>query len=172
MVTLWVLLVSVYRTAREHGRGLLRRIDRTYADYFFTFLRIKYFSNTALASVYCDSLTANGSVQDLAAGVSEGSCEYRMARFDREECVVKKMQMQMVSGFAFGQDLPSPTPTSNHSSPTRNSHADISGSFSPLVKDGIPWRTRTGSSKLVELYHVFDVPCFLLPFSAHAHDEC
>jgi hypothetical protein len=40
-------------------------------------------------------------------------------------------------------------------SPTRNSHADISGSFSPLVKDGIPWRTRTGSSKLVELNHVF-----------------
>jgi hypothetical protein len=37
------------------------------------FLRTKYFSNTALASGYCDSLTAYGSVEDLAAGVNEGN---------------------------------------------------------------------------------------------------
>ena len=75
MVILWPFLVSIGRTAREHRRGLLRRrIDcRTCADYFFTFLRIKYFSNTALASGYCDSLTAYVSVEDLAAGVKEGN---------------------------------------------------------------------------------------------------
>jgi hypothetical protein len=75
MVLLWAFLVSVDRTTVEYRRGLLRRrIDcRTYADYFFTFLRIKYFSNTALASGYGDSLTANGSVKDLAAGVKEAT---------------------------------------------------------------------------------------------------